>query len=69
MTLPIVLTFAALLVVTALALLWSRWPAWTKGLLVLGVTAFYFSLLMRCRVCGDGRRWKVCRNDSCWLLP
>lgn len=42
MTLPIVLAFAALLVVTAFALLWSRWPAWSKGLLVLGVTAFYF---------------------------
>jgi hypothetical protein len=22
--------------------LWSRWPAWLKGLLVIGVTAFYF---------------------------
>jgi hypothetical protein len=42
MTLPIVLTFAVLLVVTAFALLWSRWPAWSKGLLVVGVTAFYF---------------------------
>ena len=42
MTLPIVLTFSALLVVTGLALLWSRWPGWAKSLLVIGVTAFYF---------------------------
>lgn len=42
MTLPIALTFAALLVVTTFALLWSRWPTWAKGLLVVGVTAFYF---------------------------
>jgi len=42
MTLPIVLTFTALLLVTTLALLWSRWPGWAKGLLVLGATAFYF---------------------------
>src|SRR5262249_5552830 len=42
MTLPVVLTLAALLVVTTLALLWSRWPVWAKSLLVVGVTAFYF---------------------------
>lgn len=42
MTLPVILGFAALLFLTLLALLWSRWPAWFKGLLVLGVTVFYF---------------------------
>jgi len=42
MTLPVVLSFAALLFLALLALLWSRWPPWLKGLLVLGVTVFYF---------------------------
>ena len=42
MTLAIVLSFCALLLLAALALLWSRWPAWLKLLLLLGVTAFYF---------------------------
>lgn len=42
MTLPVVLSFCALLLLCALALLWSRWPAWLKGLLVAGVTVFYF---------------------------
>ena len=42
MTLPVVLSFIALVFVALLALLWSRWPAWLKGLLVVGVTAFYF---------------------------
>jgi hypothetical protein len=42
MTLPVVLSFAALAFVALLALLWSRWPAWVKGLLVVGVTLFYF---------------------------
>lgn len=42
MSLPIVLSFCALLLLCALALLWSRWPAWLKGLLVVGVTVFYF---------------------------
>lgn len=42
MTLALVLGFAALLLLTALALLWSRWPAWLKGLLVAGVTVLYF---------------------------
>lgn len=34
--------FVALAALVALALLASRWPAWAKGLLVLGVTALYF---------------------------
>jgi len=42
MNLALVLSFVALVFVALLALLWSRWPAWLKGLLVIGVTAFYF---------------------------
>ncbi len=42
MTLTVVLGFCALVLLCALALLWSRWPAWLKGLLVVGVTGFYF---------------------------
>ena len=42
MSLPVVLSFAALAFVALLALLWSHWPAWLKGLLVVGVTVFYF---------------------------
>ncbi len=42
MSLAIVLAFAVLLILLALSLLWSRWPAWLKGLLVVGVTGFYF---------------------------
>ncbi|HEU4458313.1 MAG TPA: hypothetical protein VFR90_04255 [Methylibium sp.] len=42
MTTPIVLSFCALLLVCALALLASRWPAWMKALLVAGVSVFYF---------------------------
>lgn len=42
MSSSLVIAFAALLLLTLLALLWSRWPAWLKALLVLGVTLFYF---------------------------
>ena len=42
MGLSIVLAFAALLLLLLLALLWSRWPGWLKGVLVLAVTALYF---------------------------
>jgi hypothetical protein len=42
MTLTLVLSFAALVFVAMLALLWSRWPAWLKATLVAGVTLFYF---------------------------
>lgn len=42
MTLSLVLGFAALVALTTLALLWSRWPPWLKGLLVVSVTFFYF---------------------------
>lgn len=42
MTLPIILSFAALLLLCTLALLQSRWPAWLRGLLVVAVSVFYF---------------------------
>ena len=42
MSLSIILGFAALLFVALLALLWSRWPAWLKGVLVVGITSLYF---------------------------
>jgi hypothetical protein len=42
MSLSVILGFAALLFVTLLALLWSRWPHWLKGVLVVGVTTLYF---------------------------
>ena len=42
MSLALTLSFAALLLLCTLALLWSRWPGWLKGLLVLGVTVLYF---------------------------
>lgn len=40
--LGLILAFAALLLLTLLALLWSRWPVWMKGVLVLAVTGLYF---------------------------
>ena len=42
MTLAVTLSAAALAFLTLLALLWSRWPVWLKGLLVVGVSVFYF---------------------------
>ena len=42
MTLSIVLATCALALLCTMALLWSRWPAWLKALLLAGVTAFYF---------------------------
>ena len=42
MSLALTLSFATLLLLCTLALLWSRWPGWLKGLLVLGVTVLYF---------------------------
>lgn len=42
MGLALVLAFAALLLLVLLALLWSRWPGWLKGVLVLAVSALYF---------------------------
>jgi hypothetical protein len=40
--LPVWLIVVAL-ALTALALVWSRWPGWAKALLVVGVTALYFA--------------------------
>jgi hypothetical protein len=42
MSLALTIAFAALALLLALALLWSRWPAWTKTLLIAGVTVLYF---------------------------
>ena len=42
MGLALVLSFAALMLLVLLALLWSRWPGWMKGILVLAVTVLYF---------------------------
>ena len=42
MSLALSLCFAALVLLCSLALLWSRWPAWLKTLLVLGVAVLYF---------------------------
>ena len=42
MTLALILAYAALLLLTALALLWSRWPGWLKAVLVAAVTGLYF---------------------------
>ncbi len=42
MTLALTLSFAVLALLATLALLFSRWPAWLKALLVAGVTVFYF---------------------------
>ena len=42
MSLALILSFACLVLLCTLALLWSRWPAWLKGLLVVGSTVLYF---------------------------
>jgi hypothetical protein len=42
MSLALVLAYAVLVLLAALALLWSAWPRWIKGFLVLGVTVLYF---------------------------
>lgn len=42
MTLTLVICFAVLALLLVLALLYARWPGWLKGLLVLGVSGFYF---------------------------
>jgi hypothetical protein len=42
MTLAVVLGFVVLAMLAVMALLWSRWPVWLKGLLVAGVCVFYF---------------------------
>ncbi len=42
MTLALVIAFSALVLLLALALLWSAWPGWLKGGLVVAVTVLYF---------------------------
>ena len=42
MTLTLSLCFAVLALLCVLALLWSRWPGWLKGLLVAGLVGFFF---------------------------
>ncbi|MEZ5661167.1 MAG: hypothetical protein R3E83_22440 [Burkholderiaceae bacterium] len=42
MSMAIIIGFSALLFLCACALIWSRWPVWMKGILLLGVTALYF---------------------------
>lgn len=42
MSLALTLTFAALVLLCTLALIWSRWPAWLKGLLVVATAVLYF---------------------------
>jgi hypothetical protein len=41
-SLALTLTYAALAFLCVLALVWSRWPAWVKVLLVGGVAVLYF---------------------------
>lgn len=42
MGLALTLSFSALALLAVMALLWSRWPAWLKGLLVAAVAVFHF---------------------------
>lgn len=42
MSLAVILSFVVLVLLCALALVYSRWPAWLKGVLLLAVTVFYF---------------------------
>lgn len=42
MSLALTLSLATLSALCVMALLWSRWPGWLKGLLVAGVAVFYF---------------------------
>jgi hypothetical protein len=42
MVLPLILAYAALLLLVGLALVWSGWPRWLKSVLVVAVTCLYF---------------------------
>ena len=42
MTLPIIIVFSLLTLLVALALVYSRWAGWLKGLLAVAVAVFYF---------------------------
>ena len=42
MTLTLIIAFALFVFLFALAIVFSRWPAWLKAILTAGVCAFYF---------------------------
>lgn len=42
MTLTLIIAFAIFVFLFALAIVFSGWPGWLKGVLALGVCAFYF---------------------------
>ena len=42
MTLTLIIAFAIFVFLFALAIVFSGWPRWLKGMLTLGVVAFYF---------------------------
>ena len=42
MTLTFILVFVLFALLLALALVYSKWPNWLKGLLAVAVTGFYF---------------------------
>ena len=42
MTLTFIIVFVLFAMLLALALVFSSWPRWLKGLLAAGVTGFYF---------------------------
>ena len=42
MTLTLIIVFALVALLLALALVYSRWPRWLKGLLAVAVSGFYF---------------------------
>ena len=42
MTLTLIIVFALIALLLALALVYSQWPRWLKGLLAIAVSGFYF---------------------------
>ena len=42
MTLTLIIAFSLFVFLFALALVYSSWPRWLKGVLTLAVCAFYF---------------------------
>lgn len=42
MTLTFIIVFVLFSLLVALALVFSKWPNWLKGLLAVGITGFYF---------------------------
>lgn len=57
----LLLAYCAILALLVLALLWSRWPAWMKGLLVVAATVLYFH--------GDELSHRVAGFPSADALP